>query len=581
MKNKENKRVGKESTKGMWRRTLKIYGSIRLPFHLYVIELIIGVVSTKVSLMYVPYLSKMQTGNIIGNDTVLKYVLFLLLNAGIGVAAAIPVRLYANNMVIKRVQNKLLYKIIHMPVKKYEQEGAAELISHVTSDTDYVNSLITSVIGFITGVVTAFMTLSEMSQLNSKLSWILFPVTGYVVLSTWLEGKLSFLRQRKLRKAYSGTMSFFAEHTGSLLNIKQLNAQDVELKLGKKAVDIMYKGDLYSAGLGIFSTFVSGSITSIMVIIIFTLGSASVRRGEINIEELNTFYNLLLIAYGAISILPSVYTDFMYANGTMFYVGQMIDGEEEQYKREKGMDCPDSDIVFDGVSFAYDDRNILDKISLTIPVGKLTAVLGENGSGKTTLFKLIERFYEPDEGRISFGGTDVSRINLDDWRKNIGYVLQNAQLFDGSIRENIAYGMEREVSDEEIMAAAAQAGADEFIKTIPEGLDFNVGDDGGRLSAGQRQRIAIARSIMVDPSYLLLDEATSNMDVYAREEVTKSLLALMKGRTTVMITHDMNMVKKADHIIVLRDGSVEAEGSLAEVEKNSITYKRLMNGGAA
>ncbi len=214
-------------------------------------------------------------------------------------------------------------------------------------------------------------------------------------------------------------------------------------------------------------------------------------------------------------------------------------------------------------------------------MGKITAVVGENGSGKTTLFKLIERFYEPNEGMISFGDTDVSDINLDEWRKSIGYVLQNAQLFDGTIRENIAYGVEREVSDEEIMAAAAQAGADEFINSMPEGLDFIVGDDGSRLSAGQRQRIAIARSIMVDPSYLLLDEATSNMDIYAKEEVTRALLRLMEGRTTVMITHDMNMVIKADHIIVLKDGSVEAQGSPEEVKKNSVTYNRLMNGGAA
>ena len=571
--------AGKESTKGMWRRTLKIYGSFRLPFHLYIIEFVLGIVSTKVALMYMPYLSKMQTGNIIGNDTVAKYVLFVLLNVAVSFVSTIPT-LYAGNIVIRRLQNKLLHKIIRMPVKKYEQEGASELISHVTSDSEYVNQLITSVIGFITGIVTAFMTLSEMNKLNSRLSWILFPVMGYVILSTWLEGKLSFLSQRRLRKAYSGTMSFFAEHTGSLLNIKQLNAQDIELKLGKKAVDIMYKGDLYAAALGIFSTFVSGSITTIVAIIIFTFGAADVRNGQITIEELNTFYNLMLAAYGAVSVLPSIYIDLMRANGTMFYVGQMVDGEEESYKREKGMDCPDSDITFDNVSFAYDDRNILDKVSLTIPVGKITAVVGENGCGKTTLFKLIERFYEPSEGTISFGNTDVSKINLDEWRKSIGYVLQNAQLFDGTIRENIAYGMEREVSDEEIMAAAAQAGADEFINAMPEGLDFTVGDDGSRLSAGQRQRIAIARSIMVDPSYLLLDEATSNMDIYAKEEVTKALLNLMKGRTTVMITHDMNMVKKADHIIVLKDGVVEAQGSRDEVE-TSITYKRLMNGGAA
>lgn len=226
----------------------------------------------------------------------------------------------------------------------------------------------------------------------------------------------------------------------------------------------------------------------------------------------------------------------------------------------------------------YDEETpVLQDVSFTIPKGKVTAIAGPNGSGKTTLFRLIQRFYVPNSGVVRFGRMDAESIHLDEWRQSIAYVLQEPQLFNGTIRENITYGMSREVSDEEVRNASMLASADEFIRQLPEGYDFNVGDNGCRLSAGQRQRLAIARALMLDPAYLLLDEATCNMDVISEKSVTAALLRLMKGRTTVLISHDMDMLQYCDNVVVLKDGRLEAAGDRETVKAESQTLRSLMD----
>jgi ATP-binding cassette subfamily B protein AbcA/BmrA len=265
----------------------------------------------------------------------------------------------------------------------------------------------------------------------------------------------------------------------------------------------------------------------------------------------------------------------MYYNGQLFYIAGLMAEKEEVYKRKRSMDMEDQSIHFDDVSFAYGETPVLQHLSCTIPQGKTTMIVGPNGSGKTTLFKMIERFYTPDQGELRFGPYAVEEIHLQEWRQSFAYVLQEPQLFNGTIRDNINYGMNREVTPEETESAARLACADTFIRELPEGYDFVIGENGCRLSAGQRQRLAIARAVMLDPSYLLLDEATCNMDVYSERSVMQALENLMQNRTTVMISHDMKQLDRADHVIALNQGTVEAEGTKDEVLRDSPMLQRL------
>lgn len=570
--------MNKKTEKGMWKRTFGLFTSVKIPWPLYIIQVIIGIFATRVALLYVPYETDLRLGNVEDPTLLWSYIGLLLLSVGSNIVNRIP-EFYASAKVTRNLQNKLISRSVRLPMKALES-NASQIVSWITADCSFADGLITSVIGFITGLVSTYMSVTSMSAIDTTMVYIVPFILVYIIFSTWLEGKFLFLRQRRGRSANAELTAYLSEHLSFITQIKQLNSQQEEISRGRAAAQNFYKAEVYQAVLTIINNFVSGAVPSLITIFIFVMGVPKVNEGAITIADLAAFQSYVMIAYSSLSSLPGIYTSLMYYNGQLFYISNLMAEKEEVYEREHTMDMEDRDIEFKNVSFAYGDKAIIKDASFTIPKGKITAIAGPNGSGKTTLFKLIERFYTPDSGVISFGDYDAETINLNEWRQNIAYVLQEPQLFNGSIRDNINYGMSREVSDEETRSAARLACAEEFINELPGGYDFVIGENGSRLSAGQRQRIAIARAVMLDPSYLLLDEATCNMDIYSEKAVTEALMKLMQGRTTIMISHDMKMLEKADHMIVLNEGVVEAEGTKAEAEEKSEILKKLIAASA-
>lgn len=567
-----------KTQKGMWKRTFGIFRNIRIPWPLYILQVILGIVSTKVALLYVPYESQLKLGDIGETSVIWSYIGLMLLSVAVQIIARVP-SFYSQAIVGRNLQNKLISRSVHLPMKAFESR-ASQIVSWITQDCTYADGLLTSVVGFLTGIVSTFMSMSSLSSIDKTMAYLVPFILVYIIFSTWLEGKLLFLRERRGRLANSELTAYLSEHLGFFTQIKQLHSEKEEIIRGKEAIKRFYNADIYQAVLTLCGGLVSGSIPNIITILVFVLGVAKVNDGSITLTELAAFQSYILIAYQNISALPSFYTSLMYYNGQLFYIAGLMAEKEEVYGREHSMDMEDQDIEFKDVTFGYGDEAVIKNASFSIPKGKVTVIAGPNGSGKTTLFKLIERFYTPDSGEILFGSYDAESIHLQEWRQSIAYVLQDPQLFNGTVRDNINYGMSRDVLPEETESAAKLACADEFIKDFPDGYDFVIGENGSRLSAGQRQRIAIARAVMLDPSYLLLDEATCNMDIYSEKAVTKALFELMKGRTTVMISHDMNMLEKADHIVVINDGTVEAEGSKEQVLQTSATLQKLIAANA-
>ncbi len=561
--------------KGMWKRTLSIFRHIRIPWFLYILQVILGIAATKVALLYIPYRTNLQQGNIDTPHLISGFLFFSLLNVLVSVAARIPT-FYASATVAKNLRIKLISRSLRLPMKSFES-SASQLVGWIMDGSELADGLITAVVGFLTGVAAAYMSVTALPAIETAMTTLVIIIAIYIIFSTWLEGRLLFLRERRGKQARAELTAYLAEHLGFFTQIKQLHSQKEELSRGKKAIGDFYKAEVYQAALTLLNSVVSGSMTDVINILVFVMGVPMVRNGTLSLTELAAFQNYILLAYQSLSSLPGLYTQFMYYNGQLFYVGKLMAEPEEVVRRERGMDMEDESIHFENVSFGYRaDQPVIRNATFDIPKGKVTMVVGPNGTGKTTLFKLIERFYTPTEGKITFGSYDVESIHLDEWRQSIAYVLQEPQLFDGTVRDNIAYGMGRAVTDEEVTSAAKLASADEFIRALPGGYDFVIGDNGCRLSAGQRQRIAIARAVMLDPAYLLLDEATCNMDVYAEKQVTEALMRLMAGRTTVMISHDMRMLDRADQVVVLGGGTVEAALPRDEAIAVSPTLQKLI-----
>ncbi len=568
--------MNQKTQKGVWKRTLRLFTNIKIPWPLYILQVILGVVSTKVALLYVPYETSLKMGTL--EDGVIPgYLFYMLLAVVMQIIASVPA-FYASSIVTRNLQNKLISRSVHLPMKAFEK-NASQLVSWITQDCSYADGLLTSIAGFLTGLVSVYMSMDTMSEIDTAMLYAVPVLLIYIIADTWLEGKFLFLRERRGRRASAELTAYLAEHLGFITQIKQQHSRKEEIRRGRQAIQRFYRADLYQAFLTLVVGVIgSSAISSFLTIFIFVMGVPKVNSGSITLDELVAFQSYILIVYESLSSLPGIYTSLMYSNGQLFYIANLMSEKEEVYSRSRSMDIPDADISFEHVSFSYEENEpVLRDVSFTIPKGKLTVVAGPNGSGKTTVFKLLERFYTPESGVIRFGGIEAEAIHLQEWRQSIAYVLQEPQLFNGTVRDNIAYGMDREVSDEEIVAAAKLACADEFIRELPEGLDFVIGENGSRLSAGQRQRLAIARAVMLDPAYLLLDEATCNMDVYSEKSVTKALLRLMEGRTTVMISHNMEMLAYADQVIVLNNGVLEAAGTRAEVEAKSKTLKQLID----
>lgn len=472
-----------------------------------------------------------------------------------------------------RVRCKLWGKIMHLPTRYYDEDNGDELVSRVTSDAEAPSSLFTMAVSCVVCVVTTVQAFKQLFGYHKALatySLLIIPLTlGFSVLISVLQFKLGVYSTAKM----AGSTGYLAERVRNFRLIKSAVAEKRESLNGNKTFKDMYKADFLS-WLLVAGYQIASSVFSIMfIIIVFVIGGQLVSKGEVTIGDLTGFYMVTGIV--TLQLMQffmnagSVFGTF----GTMQKITRVAGLLDE---KEDGKEVPSvcSDIVFDDVTFAYnEERDVLKHISMRIPMGKVTAIIGGNGAGKSTVFKLLTRLYEPNSGTIRFNGENIEDYKLSDWRDEFAYVFQKDPLIGGTVRENLTYGLDREVSEEELIAVAKKANCYDCIMEKPEGFNEDVGLGGSNFSGGQGQCISIARAMLRNADYLLLDEATSNLDVLSEAMVTEALDHLMENKTTIMIAHNYAATKNADYVIVMRDGMVEAAGAPEELLKTNEYYQ--------
>lgn len=472
-----------------------------------------------------------------------------------------------------RVRTKLWYKIMKLPTKFYDVDNGNELVSRITSDAASPASLFTTAISFVTCIVTTvdgFKSLFETNVLLAKYSLIIIPLT---MIISGIFGILQFKLGVYSTVTLAGSLGYLAERVRNFRLIKSAVAEKLEAKKGDGTFKRMYISDFLNWLVVAGYQLSSGIFSILFIVIVFVIGGQLIPKGEVTIGDLTGFYMITSV----VSIqLMQFFMDFGSVAGIFGSMKKITRISEAESEKTDGSNVPEicSDIVFDNVTFSYDEeRNALDSASMKIPMGKVTAIVGGNGAGKSTVFKLIERLYEPKEGEIRFGDTAISDFDMNEWRQRFAYVFQNDALISGTVRENITYGIDREVSEEELIETAKKANCYDFIMEKPNGFDEDVGLEGSNFSGGQAQCISIARAMLKNADYLLLDEATSNLDVMSEALVTKALDNLMQGRTTVMIAHNFAATKNAGHVIVMKNGTVEAEGTPDELLEENEYYR--------
>ena len=573
------KRNGKDGSqqqkqKFSFRSYISFYTRFPIPWWLFIASLVFGLVNTEVVLAISKYVIHINKGELY-NGVIIGYSLFTVLNAVIAMFSNLCGE-YGIQKVTLRARMLLWNKILHLPMREVERRQPSSLISGVVNDITQASAVIHMIFSTVASIYGFIRCCVEMARFNAKLSAYMLLLVPLAVGVFALVGQLQYRMMLRRYESLGAMTEFFSEHISAAKHVKAQAMEGLEAEEGLRTIDERYKADIYYAFMEVLQVFSNTLYTSIGSIAIALFGSDMIRKGQMPDTGINDFttYKGRVDQYQA-EVLTH-YQTLKGTQGALQYVGVLLDGPEED--PDAGYDLPEGrakeDIVLERVSFGYDPRQpVLHDLSLTIPAGITTAIIGNNGCGKSTLLKLLQGIYLPDSGRVWLGESAVDKVKLSQLRRRFGCIFQHNPLFSGSVRDNIAYGEKGEVSDEAVAGAARLADADGFISQLPEGYDSDVGMGGALLSGGQRQRVAIARTLLSDPEYLLMDEAGASLDHKSDMTIFRAVREHMKGRTIVVVAHDMRTVMEADHIIVLNSGSLEAAGTHEELLKTSPTYR--------
>lgn len=480
------------------------------------------------------------------------------------------------NMVAS-LRDRLWKKLLVLPVPYYDSHLTGETISRMTNDTAVVKGLITdNLTNFLSGVIAIIGSISVLIYLDWKMTLIMLTAVPLALLVLVPLG-------RQMHKISKGLQDETARFTGILSQVlseirlvKASNAEPNEYKSGKIGIANLLQFGLKEARVQAMIGPAIGLVLMMLLVVIIGYGGVRVSSGALTAGELVAFILYLIQIVMPMSQLTMFFTQLQKAIGATERIITALHADEEDHATGRELHDAFQPIQLEHVTFAYESgENVLEDLTFTVKPGKVTAIVGPSGGGKTTLFSLVERFYHPVSGTIRIGSDPIDSFSLQSWRSQIGYVSQESPLIAGTIRDNIAYGTHKAISEEELHRAAEMAYANIFIDELPEGYDTEVGERGIKLSGGQRQRISIARALLRDPKLLMLDEATSSLDSQSELAVQKALQNLMKGRTTLVIAHRLSTVVDADQILFIEKGKITGSGTHEELFQTHSMYREF------
>ena len=478
------------------------------------------------------------------------------------------------------IREDLYSRLIHLPMTFFSSKRVGELNSRVASDTSQIGETLTTTLAeFLRGISMVIGGITILAFTSIKLTLFIVAVIPPLILVTIIFGRFIRKYSKKVQDEVAASNTIVEETFAGIQTVKAFANEAWErnryAKRVSSIVGIAVRGGYYRGAFASFITF--GLFGAIALVIWF--GAGMVHEGQLAGEKLNEFILYALFIGGSIGGLASVYAQLQKAIGaTETIFNLMEETPEMDINSENAASIDVSKVAFSKVNFSYPTRTdvqVLKSVSFDLNRGKTLALVGRSGSGKSTIASLLMRFYAIENGVVTVNKKPLSEIDLKAWRNALAFVPQDVLLFGGTIRENIAYG-DTKAGEEQIIEAAKQANAWEFIQGFPEGLETTVGERGVQLSGGQRQRIAIARALLKDPQLLILDEATSALDSESEQLVQEALERLMTGRTSVVIAHRLSTIRNADQILVLNEGEVTERGSHDELIDQGGIYAELV-----
>lgn len=484
------------------------------------------------------------------------------------------------NGVVRDLRNRMYKKSLLLPLSYYSEEKKGDLMSRMTTDVQEIEWSIMQTLEMIfREPLTVIIMFTLMLLISVKLTVYIIVLLPIAALFIALLGKSLKNASRKTKETLGGLISIIEETLGSLKVIKAFNAsapmakkfEDTNQTFYKQSVRVYRKTDLASP---LTETIVTG----ILMLILF-IGGKMVFSGELTAALFISYFALASQLIPPIKQITTSYNNIQKGVASEERIDKILLADDLIHDKVDAVALEEfkNTIEYKNVSFAYhkgDEGYVLKNIDLKIEKGKMIALVGQSGSGKTTLADMLPRFYDCDKGEILVDGKNIKDLTTNSIRKHIGVVTQESMLFNDTILNNIAFGLEN-ITEQQIINAAKIANAHEFIMQFPNGYKSNIGDRGSKLSGGQKQRLSIARAVLRDPEILILDEATSALDTESEKLVQEALTSLMKNRTSIVIAHRLSTIMNADEIIVMSKGEIIERGSHSELIAFNGNYKKL------
>ncbi|MWV43058.1 ATP-binding cassette domain-containing protein [Paenibacillus sp. HJL G12] len=565
--------------KGNWKAFVHLVRQTKPSVWMLSAAVTLSIISTLVSLV-VPLFTKGLVDSFTV-DSIKPAQIVMLVVSFVVSAIAGGISIYLLNRlgqeVVAKLRDRLWKKLLKLTIPYYDNHRTGDTISRMTNDTAVLKGLVSEhVTGFFNGVISMVGAIVILLLLDWKMTLIILaaiPVTAAVLVPL---GRIMLQISRKLQDETADFTTILNQVLSEIRLVKASNAEERETGVGQKAIEGLLKLGIREGKIQAFIGPIISFVMMGLMVLIIGYGGMRVSSGALSAGDLVAFILYLVQIIMPMNQITMFFTQLQKSVGATERIVNILEDRQENVSDGKTLTGPVQTIQVEHVHFSYEKGDaVLHDISFTLEPGKVTAVVGPSGGGKTTLFSIIERFYLPDSGMIRVGGQDVSGYSLESWRRQIGYVPQESPIIAGTIRDNICYGMDRDVADEEVERAAHMAYADIFINELPEGYRTEVGERGIKLSGGQRQRISIARALLRNPQILMLDEATSSLDSQSEVFVQKALQNLMKGRTTMVIAHRLSTVVDADQILFIEKGRITGVGTHQELIESHSMYREF------
>ena len=540
--------------------------------------ILLGFISTGANL-FVPQLAQKLINNFKSISPTLAILTVVIFIAGLITSAlsGLLLGIFGEN-VVSKLRKQLWQKLLKMPVKYFDNVKTGEISSRLVNDTSQVKDLLTSTLpNAMTSLlqfVGALVIMLAMDWQMTLLMFVAVPLVILVMLPVMNQSrKIGRVRQDELAKFASDSTDVL----GEVRLVKSSNGEEHELAKGNRRIDNLYHVGRKEALINSVTQPITNMLMMIMFLGILGYGAIRVMNGAMTMGALVSFLMYLFQIISPVVVISQLFNNMAKTSGATERIQQILTEPEEFVADKAEKDIASAPLKFENVDFAYEEgKPVLRDVSFETKPNAVVAFAGPSGGGKSTIFSLIERFYQPTGGKILIGEENIENVDLAKWREQIGLVSQDAAVMPGTIRDNLTYGLRREVSDEELWDALRMAYADGFVSEMEDQLETEIGERGIKLSGGQRQRIAIARAFLRDPKILMLDEATASLDAESEAMVQKALGDLMQGRTTLVIAHRLSTIVDADKIYFIENGTVSGVGTHQELLKTTPLYAQYV-----